>query len=138
MTKTVKVVTNVNEVVVFFINFRRNTTYNRNGSRNITEVYYYVRLLESKSEIALTRLNSISDEIFASNVSMFMGGPVTLETKRKWFIYDVPNEKDYGDTYLSESPLSTYKRILFYSCASIHQSMMVLCETLCYILQFSI
>ena len=59
---------------------------------------YCASLLESKSKIALTRLNSISDKIFASNISMFLGVPVTVKTKRKWFMYDGSNDKDYGDT----------------------------------------
>ena len=101
---------------------------------NSTIPLYYkmgllVRLLESKSVIALTRLNNISDKIFASNVSMFLGVPVNVKTNAKWARL---NETDYGPyIYFNlgmpgndTAPLFTsmYKPMLFHSCVVNYQS----------------
>ena len=94
VTKTVKLITNMNDVAVsIYIAIVFNT--------NSTSALYYaiafrVRLLESKSVIALTRLNNISDKIFASNVSVFLGFPVTMRTSEKWA---TPNETDYSSYF---------------------------------------
>ena len=98
---------------------------------NSTGAYYLtffrVRLLKSKSVIALTRLNNISDKMFASNVSMFLGVPVTVvKSSRKW-----DEIFDYEPGYRADSPgryrfdiskfLSEYKRLLFNYCVVKYQ-----------------
>ena len=98
---------------------------------NSTGAYYLtffrVRLLKSKSVIALTRLNNISDKMFASNVSMFLGVPVTVKTNEKWtrlddtaYIFDfklgTPKNSD-GSLFTSK-----YKRLLFNYCVVKYQS----------------
>ena len=123
ITKTVKLITNMNDVVVSLL---LDNTLN-NISKNLTAVYCLARLLKSKSVIALTRLNNISDKMFASNVSMFLGVPVTVvKSSRKW-----DEIFDYEPGYRADSPgryrfdiskfLSEYKRLLFNYCVVKYQ-----------------
>ena len=127
VTKTVKLITNMNDVAVSIyiaIVFHTNST-----SALYYAIAFRVRLLESKSVIALTRLNNISDKIFASNVSMFLGVPVNVKTNAKWARL---NETDYGPyIYFNlgmpgndTAPLFTsmYKPMLFHSCVVNYQS----------------
>ena len=97
VTKAVKLITNMNDVAVSIYY----AVFGAVGGTNSTSAFYYiigvrVRLLESKSVIALTRLNNISDKIFASNVSVFLGFPVTMRTSEKWA---TPNETDYSSYF---------------------------------------
>ena len=137
LTKTVKLITSINDVVILFYYFARgglNSTY-----KNITSVLYVARLPESKSAIALKRLNSISDKMFASNVSMFLGVPVTVKTYGEWYVFNwkYPGSDYSTKPFLTPLVASKYKRMSFRSCTSIHQSTMVFSGMLCCILQFS-
>ena len=121
-------VTNVNDVAVRYTNYLLgpNTTHaNFAFSAHIFLIAFSVRLLESKSVIALSRLNSIGDKKFASNVSKFLGVPINMESKN-WtrLTNNTYDSQMRGDESLSFG-LSKYKRMLFYCCVTKYQSMVV-------------
>ena len=74
VTKTVKLITKMNDVVVtfFIVDQSKDST-----SANTSTV---LQIRDSKSVVALKRLNSVSDKMFSSNVSMFLGAPVTVKS----------------------------------------------------------
>ena len=134
-TKTVKLIININmnDVVVSFPRYPSLNNTISNLSKNYTLVYSRARLPKSKSVTALNRLNSISDEIFASKVSTFLGVPVTMfRSWQKWYeMFDVEldefgYEKWPGDTDDNQSLfVSKFNRMLLHSCVAKYQSMVV-------------
>ena len=97
-----------------------------NSTNTVYLTAFGVKLLNSKSVIALTRLNKISDKMFSSNVSRILGIPVTVKTNVKWTrrndTYMGLRQNDYPDE--NDEPLAArkYKRMLFYYCIAKYQS----------------
>ena len=115
--KTVKLITSINDVAISFLYFGR---YGSNSTfRNITKIIYSARLPGSKSAMALTRLNNISDKMFSSNISTFLGVPVTVKTSEKWYVSDYLNWKWPGQDDGKEPALPLFtsknKRMSFTS-----------------------
>lgn len=140
VTKTEKVITKMNDVVV---SFPFSTVYQSKDSTS-TNTSTVLQLRESKHVIALKRLNSISDKMFSSNVSMFLGSPVTVKStiwsdnnhQWKW-----PKDENISNV------VSKYNRISICYCASNYLFMILftvtilsiyspLSGTLCCTLQF--
>ena len=119
VTKTVKAITKVNDVVV---SFPFVTVYQSRNSTS-TNTSTVLQLRESKQVIALMRLNSRSDKMFSSNVSMFLGAPVSVKStiwsdnnhQWKW-----PEDENISNV------VSKYNRISLCYCASNYQFMIVL------------
>ena len=97
VTKRVKVITDMNDVVVTFGYFVIVS--------NVTRVLCNTALRESKSKSALKRLNaSMHDSTFSSNMSLFLGVSLKLAVSD----WSKPGESVYRpeESYLNSSPSS--------------------------------